>query len=185
MVNEGVGSTGVGALRFWREMASFGHIAVGMAASRAFSRKRAFVSMLAFSALSMLPDADVIAFVFRIPYANQFGHRGASHSVAFAMLCGVIAWLLRRDRRLALFTFVVVLTHPLLDMLTDGGLGCAILWPISTERFFWPVQPIPVAPIGAGMLSARGLLVVVTELVVFSPFVIWALLRPRSAKAET
>lgn len=165
-------------------MASFGHIAVGMAAGRAFSGKRAFVSMLAFSALSMLPDADVIAFVFRIPYADPFGHRGASHSIVFAMLCGMIAWLVRRDRRLALFTFVVVLTHPLLDMLTDGGLGCALLWPVTSSRYFWPIQPIPVAPIGAGMLSARGLLVVVTELVVFSPFVIWALLRPPGAKAE-
>lgn len=166
-------------------MASFGHIAVGMATGRAFSRKRGFVSMLAFSAVSMLPDADVIAFVFHIPYANQFGHRGASHSIVFAVLCGVIAWLLRRDRRLAMFTFVVVLTHPLLDMLTDGGLGCALLWPVTSARYFWPVQPIPVAPIGAGMLSARGLMVVVTELALFSPLVIWALLRPRAAKAET
>jgi inner membrane protein len=156
-------------------MASFGHIAVGLAAGRGLGRPRPLAWMAAFSALSMLPDADVIAFVFHIPYAHPFGHRGASHSIAFAALCGLAAFLVRRDRRLALFTFVVVLTHPLLDMLTDGGLGCALFWPFSNERLFWPVQPIPVAPIGHGMLSRRGLYVVVVELAAFLPLAIFAL----------
>lgn len=132
--------------------------------------------MLAFGALSMLPDADVIAFVLRIPYADQFGHRGASHSIVFALLCGALGWAVR-DRRLGLFIFAVVVSHPVLDMLTNGGLGCALLWPVTSERFFWPLHPLPVAPIGTGMLSARGLFVVATELFVFSPLVIWALLR--------
>lgn len=166
--------------------ASFGHIAVGLAAGRAFTgvaeRRRLVLSMAGFSALSMLPDADVIAFALRIPYGDPFGHRGATHSIAFAVLCGLIAFALRRDVRLAVFTGVVVVTHPLLDMLTDGGLGCALFFPFSNARLFWPVQPIPVAPIGAGMLSGRGLFVVVTELVLFSPLVIWALRRPRSEK---
>ncbi len=166
--------------------ASFGHIAVGLAAGRAFTgvaeRKRLLLSMAGFSVLSLLPDADVIAFVLRIPYADPFGHRGATHSIAFALLCGLSAFALRRDSRLAVFTGFVVATHPLLDMLTDGGLGCALFFPFSNARLFWPVQPIPVAPIGAGMLSARGLFVVVTELVLFSPLVIWAFRRPRPEK---
>jgi inner membrane protein len=41
---------------------------------------------------------------------------------------------------------------PLLDMLTNGGLGIAVFSPFSRERFFFPVQPIPVSPIG---LSSR------------------------------
>ncbi|MDP3499346.1 MAG: metal-dependent hydrolase [Myxococcales bacterium] len=166
--------------------ASFGHIAIGLVAGRAFTRvadrRRLVLSMAGFSALSMLPDADVIAFALRIPYGDPFGHRGATHSIAFAVLCGVIAFALRRDSRLAAFTSLVVVTHPLLDMLTDGGLGCALFFPFSSARLFWPVQPIPVAPIGAGMLSARGLFVVVTELVLFSPLVIWAFRRPRPEK---
>jgi len=135
-------------------------------------------AMLAFSALSMLPDADVIAFVLRIPYEAPFGHRGATHSIAFAALCAVVPLVLRQWRAAAL-VFVVVLSHPLLDMLTDGGLGCAIFFPVSSERFFWPVQPIPVAPIGAGMLSRRGLLVIVVELVAFAPVLLFSLW-PRS-----
>lgn len=155
-------------------MASFGHVALGVAAGRAYSRERALKAMLAFSALSMLPDADVIAFFFRVPYAAPFGHRGATHSIAFAALCALVS-LVARNRRLAGFVFAVVLSHPLLDMLTDGGLGCAIFFPFSSERFFWPVQPIPVAPIGAGMLSARGLFVVAVELVAFAPFLVFGL----------
>ena len=33
---------------------------------------------------AMLPDADVLAFALHIPYADAFGHRGASHSLLFA-----------------------------------------------------------------------------------------------------
>ncbi|MDX2015345.1 MAG: metal-dependent hydrolase [Myxococcaceae bacterium] len=156
-------------------MASFGHIAVGLAAGRAFRSERPWRWMAGFSALSLLPDADVIAFVFRVPYEAPFGHRGASHSVTFAALCALGALLARRDHRLALVTGLVVLSHPLLDMLTDGGLGCALFWPLSNERLFWPVRPLPVAPIGVGMVSPRGVLVVVTELVAFLPLVLFAL----------
>lgn len=164
-------------------MASFGHLAVAFAAGRVIDRPRPLVWVALFSALSMLPDLDVIAFVFGIPYEHPFGHRGASHSIAFALLCGLVALLTRRDRRLALFTFGVVLTHPLLDMLTDGGLGCALFWPISNERLFWPVQPIPVAPIGQGLFSRRGLYVVVVEVVAFLPLTIFALW-PRRSRAH-
>jgi inner membrane protein len=57
-------------------------------------------------------------------------------------------------------------------MLTDGGLGVALFWPFTAERFFWPVQPLPVAPIGTGMLSWRGLYVVVVESLVFLPLLV-------------
>ena len=54
-----------------RSMASFGHVAVGMALGRlgtgAAPPRRVAMAMLWLSALAMLPDADVIAFVLRIP----------------------------------------------------------------------------------------------------------------------
>jgi inner membrane protein len=131
--------------------------------------------MVAFSALSLLPDADVIAFVLGIPYEAPFGHRGATHSLAFAALCAGVAFAVSRTSGLAVVTGLVVLSHPLLDMLTDGGLGCALFFPLWNERLFWPVRPIPVAPLGVGMLSARGLAVVLTELVAFLPLVVFAL----------
>jgi inner membrane protein len=67
-------------------MASLGHVAVAMAAGRCWTsfgdRHRAGTAslvraMVAFSALSLAPDLDVIAFRFGIPYSAPFGHRGA------------------------------------------------------------------------------------------------------------
>jgi inner membrane protein len=71
----------------------------------------------------------------------------------------------------------------LLDTLTDGGLGIALLWPFSNERFFAPWRPIPVAPIGARMLSSRGLHVVLTEALQFSPLLAWAIWPRRRRRA--
>jgi inner membrane protein len=111
----------------------------------------------------MLPDLDVLAFRFGIPYAAPFGHRGATHSLLFALVMGSLFGAVRRERFFWLLAVVVALSHPLLDSMTDGGLGVALFWPFSNERFFAPWRPIPVAPIGAGMLSTRGLHVLAVE----------------------
>ena len=70
-------------------MASIGHVAVGMALGRAErggqSLGRLLGGMALFSALAMLPDADVVAFKLGIPYGATWGHRGASHSLVFAL----------------------------------------------------------------------------------------------------
>jgi inner membrane protein len=155
-----------------------------MAAARAWvgkdaSRGRLLGAMTAFSMLALLPDADVIAFAFGIPYEAPWGHRGASHSFVFALwMTLVIVAIARRAGAPPLRTFLCVgltaLSHGILDTLTDGGLGCALLWPFSYERMFAPITPIPVAPIGPYMLSKRGLYVVMVELVLFAPFFLYA-----------
>ena len=76
---------------------------------------------------------------------------------------------------------VVAISHGLLDTLTDGGLGIALLWPFSNERFFAPWTPIPVAPIGARMLTGRGVRVVMTEALQFAPLLVWAVWPRRRA----
>jgi inner membrane protein len=176
-------------------MASIGHVLVGAAASKAYrvgqrTRWTALAAAALWSALSLLPDADVIGFKLGIRYADEWGHRGATHSFVFALAVAAVVGLIARAARLpvwrtALVAAAVVASHPLLDTLTDGGLGCALLWPFSNERFFAPWRPIPVAPIGPAFLSARGLRIVATELVLLSPFLIYALWprRPRSSDA--
>lgn len=165
-------------------MASIGHVAVGMALGRlgagAAPPGRVAASMLLLSALSLLPDADVIAFKLGIPYAATWGHRGASHSLFLAAVValGVAAGtLVARGPagKVGLLSFAALGSHGLLDAMTTGGLGAALLWPIDNLRYFFPLRPIPVAPIGAGMLSARGLYVVMVELVLFLPFWAYAL----------
>jgi inner membrane protein len=66
---------------------------------------------------------------------------------------------------LAVFFSLAVLSHPLLDMLTDGGSGAALFAPISNKRFFFPWQPIEVSPLGLGFFSRRGLTVFLSEFV--------------------
>ncbi len=156
-------------------VAAIGHIPVGLAAARLHDGRLAWRSAVAFSLLSLLPDADVVAFVFRVPYSAPFGHRGATHSFFFAGVCGGLAWLATRRARTALLVALTVATHPLLDALTDGGLGVALFFPFTNERYFFPWQPLPVAPIGQHMASSRGLYVVLVELAAFLPLWIYAL----------
>lgn len=155
-------------------MASFGHVAVGIAAARVHDCAFRWKTMVALSTFSLLPDLDVIAFRFGIPYAAPFGHRGASHSIGFAVIAALVAWLLTRSWRSTLALFAVVLSHPLLDALTDGGMGVALFWPFSDVRVFAPWTPIPVAPIGKGMLSMRGAYVLLVEAAVSIPFIFFA-----------
>ncbi|MGE3404874.1 MAG: metal-dependent hydrolase [Vicinamibacterales bacterium] len=169
-------------------MASLGHLAVGLVAARhappATTAVRASAGAAVFwSALSFLPDADVIGFGFGIRYGDEWGHRGASHSFAFALLLGAaigaLAPLFRRPAlRTGLTAALVLASHPLLDIFTNGGLGCALFWPIDLTRYFAPWTPIPVSPIGLGYLSPYGLFVAVSELAIFSPLFWWGLRRP-------
>lgn len=118
---------------------------------------------------AMLPDADVVTFKFGIDYAHAFGHRGASHSLVFALACGALAACAARGLKapaITAFLFVAlsVASHPLLDMLTDGGLGVALLWPWSDARNFAPWRVIEVSPFANRFFSARGVEVLLSEL---------------------
>lgn len=165
-------------------MASIGHIAVGMAAGRLLQTRidpsvNARRWMVGLSILSLVPDLDVIGFWLGVEYEDPLGHRGATHSVAFAVIAGLIGAAMAKPlemkpAHLGLLFGGVTLTHPLLDMLTNGGLGCALWWPINDDRLFFPITPLPVAPIGLGMLSLTGFLVVMIESVFFAPFFLYA-----------
>jgi inner membrane protein len=169
-------------------MASLGHLAVGMAAAQIHrddrpSPRPSLSATLFWSALSFLPDADVVGFAMGVRYADEWGHRGATHSFVFAAALGaaigVAALFLRRPAiRTGITAALVLASHPLLDTLTDGGLGCALFWPFDLTRYFAPWTPIPVSPIGFGFFSPYGIYVASVELLYFAPL-IWFALRPR------
>jgi len=136
---------------------------------------------------ALLPDADVIGYqYFYIPYGHILGHRGFFHSPCFAALFSVVAVSLffRQERIFArrwwayvLFLFAVGASHGLLDAMTDGGRGIALLAPFSSERYFLPWTPIEVSPLGIrAFFSQRGLTVMKSEMLwVWLPAVILAL----------
>jgi inner membrane protein len=122
---------------------------------------------------AILPDADVIGLAYGVRYGSLFGHRGITHSIAFAFLLGVIVGVfafrgvrsgLSKSGLIIYFT-LVTLSHPVLDMMTDGGSGVALFAPFSAERYFLPWRPIEVSPIGMRFFSQRGLEVLESEIV--------------------
>jgi inner membrane protein len=119
------------------------------------------------------PDLDVLAFRLGIPYEHLLGHRGLTHSLFFAAIAawGTVAVGFRRGvpglsaRALTFYLFLATASHGMLDALTNGGLGVAFFAPIENSRYFFPVQPIEVSPIGVRrFFTERGWAVIRSEL---------------------
>jgi inner membrane protein len=133
---------------------------------------------------SVLPDADVLAFGFGIPYEHVLGHRGLTHSIAFAAcLAGVATWAASRGGevprgRLVAALFLATLSHGVLDAMTNGGLGVAFFAPFSNERYFFPWRPIAVSPISISrFFSSRAWAILASEIwVVWIPAIVLAML---------
>ena len=143
-------------------------------------------------AASIVPDLDV----YLGHFWSAIGHRGVTHTLAFALIGGacaaLIATALRTSRRTAFaFIFAATLSHPLLDMCTNGGSGIPLLWPLTHERYSMPWAPIEVSPLGiARFFSERGVEVLVSEAVwIWLPAVaiaaiLWAARRLRPGAGE-
>ncbi len=150
----------------------FSHAIFAIAVGRAYTSEPLPIRFWVLTALcAMLPDADVIGFAFGVRYNTLLGHRGVTHSLAFAILAGsVVAAVGFRKARsfcttnLALYFTLVTFSHSMLDMLTNGGLGVALLAPLSAKRYFLPWRPVEVSPIGVGFFSGRGLDVIASEI---------------------
>ncbi|WP_353080398.1 MULTISPECIES: metal-dependent hydrolase [Stenotrophomonas maltophilia group] len=184
------------------------HAAVPLALWCAADRGRIPPRLLAAGVIAaMLPDADVLAFALHIPYADAFGHRGASHSLLFAGVLAALAaalallgsrrpWSadvcqprLASTVQAAVFVFACAASHPLLDAMTSGGLGVALAWPWSEQRFFAPWRPIRVSPFAPQFFSARGVATLLSELRwVWLPLagavVAWKLIQPAPAASR-
>ena len=107
------------------------------------------------------PDLDTWAMLaFDIPRGSFLSHRGFFHSPSvLAFLALAVASLVARGRAilpLAAMWAGAAITHPLLDMLTDGGSGVMVLFPFSTERFFFPWRPIRVSPLSVARFFDRA-----------------------------
>lgn len=147
------------------------HPAVPLAIAFGLGRKAIPPRLLAAGVVaSMVPDADVLGFSLGVAYGSEFGHRGFTHSLSFAVGLALVGALLFRAWRVPAarafwFLFLATASHGLLDALTTGGSGIAFLWPWSEERYFAPIQVIEVSPIGfARFVSARGAAVLASEL---------------------
>jgi inner membrane protein len=149
------------------------HAISAVALGSGFPRRSGTAWILLAGALcAALPDVDVIGFRFGVRYGDLLGHRGLTHSLAFAAVLAafLVAVLFRAAARgwsrkaLWLYFFVATASHGILDALTDGGLGVAFFSPFSNARYFFPVHPIQASPIGIeAFMSDGGLAVLSSE----------------------
>jgi inner membrane protein len=154
---------------------AFTHGFVALAAGKLVFPERMPVRFWALTIVcTLLPDVDVAGFFLGVRYGTPLGHRGFSHSLLFALLVAVLVtvaafpavrrfskqwWLL-----IACF-FVSTASHGFLDAMTDGGYGVAFFSPFSKARYFLPLRPLEVAPIGVrGFFSRWGWDVLMSEL---------------------
>jgi inner membrane protein len=125
---------------------------------------------------SILPDIDIIGYYFfGIKYSSMFGHRGFFHSLAFALLVGMLVVMLafptiRRFSKkwwsmLVLF-FIVTASHGILDSMTDKGMGVGFFIPFDNTRYFMPWRPIYASPMKISrFFSQAGIEVIIAEIV--------------------
>lgn len=130
------------------------HFIVGASLAWPFAESRGV--WLTAGVIAAAPDLDVYSMAaFDIPYNSFFGHRGFFHSPFFLIIACML--LARGNMKLGALWSAAAITHPLLDMLTNGGLGVMLLVPFSEARLFFPWHPIQVSPIGIGrFVSAAG-----------------------------
>jgi inner membrane protein len=152
---------------------AFGHIAAALSTGLSFFPKtmRWRTGLMA-AFCSIAPDLDVIPLFMGVPYASIYGHRGWTHSILFALLFGSLMGIAisrkTPDLRNALIFWMILatLSHPLLDMLTNGGLGVALFCPFDNSRLFFPWRPILVSPLGIGGFQSKwGLNVLKSEFI--------------------
>ena len=151
---------------------AFSHIAIPAVLYGVFKNANMNAKLFLLGTIcSILPDVDVIGFHLGIPYQSPWGHRGFTHSVAFAAVLGLLLMPLSRylnsaPRVVFSFCFVSCISHGILDAMTNGGLGIAFFWPLSNNRYFFPFRPIQVSPIGiTSFFSEWGFRVLVSEAV--------------------
>ena len=148
------------------------HPAVPIALSVLLPRDAASSSLvLAGCVCSVIPDLDVIGFEFGIQYGDMLGHRGLTHSISFAAALAILVTLTLFQSShgsafvIFLFLFLSSVSHPVLDALTNGGLGVGFLSPFSNTRYFFPYRPVQVSPIGVvSFFSWRGIEVLLSEI---------------------
>jgi len=104
--------------------------------------------------LATVPDLDLFGRrLFGIRNASIFSHRGYFHSPFFLiLLSAALAGIVTRHEFRQTFAWLWLLwagcmvSHPLLDAMTDGGRGVMLAEPFTHARLYLPWRPIHTPP---------------------------------------
>jgi len=70
---------------------AFGHALAALAIGKTVTvKKQPWRFWILGRVCAVLPDADVLAFVFGIPYGHVLGHRGITHSILFSLILALL-----------------------------------------------------------------------------------------------
>ena len=92
--------------------------------------------------LANLPDIDFLPGAW-VGETGRF-HRGPTHSLAAAVICGLVAGLIARVwkkdsfKKSAWFAFMAYASHIVLDFFSEAHSQMVIFWPFSSARFSSP-----------------------------------------------
>ena len=154
---------------------AFGHALSSYALTTFFpiDKKEATKIIVLAIICAIIPDADVLAFRYNIPYMHPFGHRGFTHSIFFAvMFAALIRYVFfnsvprysKKGWTIFFIFFLATVSHGILDAMTTGGRGVAFFGPFENSRHFLPWRVIKVSPLSAArFFSDRGLQVIKSE----------------------
>lgn len=122
---------------------------------------------LCLACAAALPDADVLMFMLGFAYDHPLGHRGFTHSIAFAAMLAVFLSLavipkqkfsLKRYMKTIAVCFCAILSHGILDAITDAGLGVGFFIPLNDERYFFPWRPVMTATLNPSAFFSQATL---------------------------
>lgn len=141
------------------DVATFGHLAAGVALSR-------LVGVVDRGRPASWTDATVLAVAAEAPdvdFLLPLRHRGITHSAGFAVAVGAglaaayapSGW--RRGLAMGFLGALATLSHAALDLAT-GESGTEAAWPATDENLSLPAAPLPATPIGRQLLTSQGLL---------------------------
>jgi inner membrane protein len=151
------------------------HGIVGYTIARICVRKPVNPLFWVFAFLApMLPDLDRLGQkYYGIPYQSCFGHRGAFHSIFVAFFAAMFLLLIfkiftrtqgfKLNKDCFWAFFLGISSHPMLDALTNGGLGVAVFWPLNCNRYFFPIRPLEVSPLNLDRFLDQGIFIMKNE----------------------
>lgn len=145
----------------------FSHSLVGYALHKVSPLPQTQKLRLWMCLLPILPDLDYLGFSYGVRYGDLWGHRGLTHSILFAVSIAAMTGLAVKEShylKVFFFFFLAILSHGLLDALTNGGLGVAFFSPFDPSRYFFGWRPVRVSPLGLGFFSIRGVHVMISEI---------------------
>lgn len=155
-----------------------GHLLLAAAITQSLARndKERKLGLL-ISPVALLPDFDIVLGLLS-GYIWEY-HRGISHSLAMAVIFGVVSliglklWRVRSPVYLSMLISLAYASHVVLDYLVFDNArvpGVQIIWPLSSELYQSPLTLLPsLFDVGNARFGFNSVVAVLREILLLAP----------------